>query len=287
MHDHIVKGVAAGSVRIFAAVTTQLVEEGRRRHDCYPVAAAALGRTMTGALLLAADLKTQERITIRIAGDGPIGEVIADADGAGTVRGYVKQPQIDLPLREGKLDVAAAVGNGNIHVTRFTGMKQPFTGNASLVSGEIAEDITHYLYSSEQTLSSVALGVLVNPDATVAAAGGFFIQVMPGAEEGVITQVEKNLAALAPISSLVKTGLAASDIIQHAFAGLEYTIQEEQPLAFRCTCSRDKVSNMLISLGREELEDMANEEEAEIICHFCAEAYAFKREELQCLIDEL
>lgn len=284
MQDHIVKGVALGSVRIFAAVTTNLVDEARRRHDCYPVAAAALGRTMTGALLLAADLKTEERITLRLAGDGPLQEVIADAAGDGTVRGLVKKPQVDLPLRGGKLDVAAAVGKGNLQVTRFTGLKQPFTGNAALVSGEIAEDITHYLYTSEQTLSSVALGVLVNPDMSVAAAGGFFIQVLPDAADGVIDMVEKNLAALPPVSTMVKDGLDATEMIAKVFAGIEYTIQPEQELAFRCTCNRDKVKNMLISLGREELEDMAQKEESEIICHFCNEAYLFDGVELKEII---
>lgn len=281
MKDHLVKALAAGSVRIFAAVTTKLVEEGRRRHACYPVAAAALGRTMTGALLLAADLKTDERITIRIAGNGPLGEVIADAAGDGTVRGYLKQPQIELPLKNGKLDVAAGVGGGQIHVTRFTNMKQPFTGSAELVSGEIAEDITQYLYASEQTLSSVALGVLVNPDATVAAAGGFFIQVLPGAEEAVIARVEQNLSSLPPVSSLVQRGLSAEEIIACAFEGLEYTLQPEQELAFSCTCTREKVSAMLISLGRDELLDMAAKEQGEIVCHFCAEGYDFTRGELE------
>lgn len=281
MQDHIVKGVAAGSVRIFAAVTTNLVDEGRRRHGCYPTATAALGRTMTGALLLAADLKTAERITLRLAGDGPLQEVIADADGDGTVRGFVKQPLLDLPLREGKLDVAAAVGKGQIHVTRFTGLKQPFTGSAALVSGEIAEDITHYLYTSEQTLSSVALGVLVNPDMSVAAAGGFFIQVLPGAEDGIIGQVEENLKLLPPVSTMVNQGLTAQEMIEKVFTGLKYTLQPQQELVFKCTCSREKVKNMLVSLGKEELEDMKLKGQSEIICHFCNEAYLFQSVELQ------
>ncbi len=281
MKDHIVKGVAEGSVRIFAAVTTNLVDEGRRRHGCYPTATAALGRTMTGALLLAADLKTAERITLRLAGDGPLQEVIADADGDGTVRGFVKQPLTDLPLREGKLDVAAAVGKGQIHVTRFTGLKQPFTGSAELVSGEIAEDITHYLYTSEQTLSSVALGVLVNPDMSAAAAGGFFLQVLPGAEDGIIGRVEENLKLLPPVSTMVNQGLTAQEMIEKVFAGLKYTLQPQQELAFKCTCSREKVRNMLVSLGKEELEDMKLKDESEIICHFCNETYLFKSVELQ------
>ena len=281
MQDHIVKGVAAGSVRIFAAVTTNLVDEGRRRHGCYPTATAALGRTMTGALLLAADLKTAERITLRLAGDGPLQEVIADADGDGTVRGFVKQPLLDLPLREGKLDVAAAVGKGQIHVTRFTGLKQPFTGSAALFSGEIAEDITHYLYTSEQTLSSVALGVLVNPDMSVAAAGGFFIQVLPGAEDGIIGQVEENLKLLPPVSTMVNQGLTAQEMIEKVFTGLKYTLQPQQELVFKCTCSREKVKNMLVSLGKEELEDMKLKGQSEIICHFCNEAYLFQSVELQ------
>lgn len=225
MEDHVIRATAPG-LRAFAAVTTNLTDEARRRHNCYPVAAAALGRTMTAALLLATNLKADESITVRISGDGPLGEIIADATARGSVRGYVKNPQIDLPLQEGKLDVGKAVGAGNIFVTRFTGLKRPFTGSAPLVSGEIAEDVTNYLLTSEQTPSSVALGVLVGPDYTVQAAGGFLVQALPGAADEVIDKLEQNLASLRPVSHLIKAGYGAADILEKIFTGLSINLYE-------------------------------------------------------------
>jgi len=268
MEDHLIKATTAGGIRAFAAVTTQLVEEGRKRHDCYPVAAAGLGRTMTAALLLAANLKTEESITVRIAGDGPLGDIVADADGIGVVRGYVRHPHVDLPLHNGKLAVGAGVGNGQIAVTRFTGLKQPFTGTAELVSGEIAEDVTQYLYISEQTPSSVALGVLVDTDLTVAAAGGFMVQALPNADDEELSIVEKNILSLPPVSQLVKEGNNATSIINKIFAGLSVTLYEETSLQFACPCCHERVQDMLVSLGTEEIKDMImSDGEAEICCH--------------------
>lgn len=283
MHDHMIKATVPG-VRAFAAVSTQLVEEARRRHDCYPVAAAALGRTMTGALLLAANLKTKESVTIRISGNGSLGDISADATADGVVRGYVVHPQTDLPLNGAKLDVGGAVGAGMIHVTRFTGLKQPFTGSAELVSGEIAEDITQYLAVSEQTPSSVALGVLVQPDLSVSAAGGFMIQALPDSDACSLAVIEANLACLPPVSQLVAEGKSAREILAAVFSGLPITFYEESPLTFRCACSREKVENMLLSIERSELVDMAREGHAEVCCHFCAEKYQFDKSELEALL---
>jgi molecular chaperone Hsp33 len=286
MGDHITRATIVGGVRAFAAVTTTLVEEARKRHDCYPVAAAALGRAMTGALLLAANLKTDESITIRISGDGPLGEVVTDAHTNGEVRGYVKNPHVHLPLRDGKLDVGAAVGNGQLFVTRFTGLKQPFTGSAELVSGEIAEDITNYLYVSEQTPSTVALGVLVQPDMTVTAAGGFIVQALPNADDEVLSIIEKNISLLPPISQLISEGLDAAGIINRIFADLSVTIYEEAPLEFRCTCSYEKVQKVLISLGVEEINDILVEDgQAEVCCPFCSAKYQFNKSNLEEIID--
>ena len=195
MKDTLVKAIA-GDFRIYAARTTTLVGEAVRRHDCHPVAAAALGRTMTGALLLAANLKNEEALTVKFAGDGPLGTVVADAVPEGFVRGCVDHPQADLPLNAaGKLDVGAGVGAGLVSVTRFTGLKEPVVGSCEILTGEIAEDLTKYLYDSEQTPSSVALGVLVAPDFTILAAGGFFVQPLPGASEEGLTRLEENLAS--------------------------------------------------------------------------------------------
>ena len=282
MRDHIIKATTTGGVRAFAIVTTNLVEEARKRHDCYPVAIAGLGRTMTAALLLAFNLKTDESMTVRIAGDGPLGEVIADAHASGTVRGYVKNPHVDLPLRNGKLDVGTAVGNGQIYVTRFTGLKQPFTGSSELVSGEIAEDVTNYLYVSEQTPSSIALGVLVQPDLTVGAAGGFMIQALPNAEDEVLSKIESNIAALPPLSKLISEGKDAASIINLIFAQLPVTLYEEILVEFKCTCSYEGLQDMLVSLGAAEIDDMIRTDgQAEVCCHFCGEKYHFDKPNLE------
>jgi len=285
MEDHIIKATTPGGVRALAIVTTNLVEEARKKHDCYPVATAALGRTMTAALILAANLKTDESITVRIAGDGPSGEIVADAHGSGIVRGYVKNPHVDIPLRDGKLDVGAAVGKGQVFVTRFTGLKQPFTGSADLVSGEIAEDVTNYLYVSEQTPSSVALGVLVQPDLSVAAAGGFMIQALPDVDDEVLTQIEKNLATLPPVSKLISEGKDAAGILNMIFAGLPVTLYEEMPVEFKCPCSHERIQTVLVSLGEEEIQDIISTDgQAEICCHFCGEKYQFAKSDLEDVI---
>lgn len=280
MKNHLVKATANG-IRIFAAVTTQLVDEASKRHECYPLAAAALGRTMTGALLLAANLKTEECITLKIQGDGPLGKIVADANADGFVRGYVDYPQVNLPLKNGKLDVGAGVGQGTISVTRFTGLKQPFTGSAELITGEIAEDITQYLMVSEQTPSSVGLGVLVSPELDVLAAGGFFIQALPNIEPESIDKLEMNLKNLDPISKMIKDGMNAKDIIRAVFKGMEVTFHTESELQFVCQCSGEKIEEVLISLGESELKSLIEEEKAEIICHFCGEKYEFSKDDLE------
>ena len=282
MEDHIIKATTTGGVRAFAIVTTNLVEEARKRHDCYPVAIAGLGRTMTAALLLAFNLKTDESMTIRIAGNGPLGEIVADSHASGVVRGYVKNPHVDLPLRDGKLDVGRAVGHGQISVTRFTGLKQPFTGSSELVSGEIAEDVTNYLYVSEQTPSSVALGVLVQPDLTVGAAGGFIIQALPNADDEVLSQIEKNIGSLPPVSQLISEGKDAAGIIKMIFAELPVTLYEKIPVQFKCPCSHERIQDMLVSLGVEEIDDIITTDgQAEICCHFCGDKYQFTKSDLE------
>ena len=286
MYDHLIRATAPG-IRGFAAITTDLTEEARKRHNCYPLAAAALGRTMTGALLMAANLKTAEGLTVRISGDGPLGEIVADAYPDGSVRGYVKNPFVDLPLNNGKWAIGQAVGKGHIHVTRFVGLKQPFTGSSELISGEIAEDFTQYLTVSEQTPSSVALGVLINPDTTVAAAGGFIIQALPGAEDEVISKIETNLSQLQPVSQMVQNGLDARGILETVFSGLPTTVYDSINLHFNCKCSRERVENMLISLGKEEIKEMVTEGQAEVCCHFCSEKYHFNSQELKNILEKL
>lgn len=283
MKDHITRATGHG-LRAIAAVTTATVEEARRRHRCHLVATAALGRTMTAALLLASSLKTEETVTVNIAGDGPLGGIIADADGQGFVRGYVKNPFVDGEIINGKLNVGAAVGKGYIHVTRFSDLGEPFTGSAPLITGEIGEDVTNYLLTSEQIPSTVGLGVLVQANRHVLAAGGFMIQAMPEADPASLEKIEQNISHVPPVSSLVRDGADARDILRRLFAGLSLTLHETTPVSFRCRCSRQRVANALVSLGKKELITLADEGQAEVKCEFCGEYYRFSREELLALL---
>ena len=285
MKDHIIKATANG-IRVFATVTTDLVEEARTRHNCSPLAIAALGRTMTGALLLAANLKTDESLTIRVSGNGPLKEIVADALANGEVRGYVKNPYIDLPLNNGKLAVGDGVGAGHIYVTRFTNLKQPFTGSTELVTGEIAEDLTNYLMTSEQTPSSVGLGVLVGTNLKIMAAGGFLIQALPDVEESAIDMLEENLKSLAPISQLISEGKDGAGIIAEIFKGMAVNYYDTTAVSFKCQCNKEKIEKVLISLGEAELNHLIAEGKAEVKCHFCSQAYYLNKEELEKLLGE-
>ncbi len=285
MKDHLVKATAEG-VRVYAAVTTGLVNEGIRRHACYPVAAAALGRTMTGALLMAANLKNKECLTVKFNGDGPLGTVAADASPEGFVRGYVMHPQVELPLNaQGKLAVGDGIGHGLLSVTRFTGLKEPVTGSSEIVTGEIAEDITEYLYVSEQTLSSVGLGVLVGKELKALAAGGFFIQPLPDADDAVLDRLEKNLAQVRPVSAMVADGLDARGIIAELLRGFSIRYLTETELAFRCQCSKARIEEVLMSLGEKDLDALVQDGKAEVGCQFCGEKYQFDAAELIALRD--
>lgn len=287
MKDHLVKAVADG-VRVYAAVTTNLVNEAIRRHDCYPVASAALGRTMTGALLLAANLKNQEALTITFDGRGPLGKVTADATPEGFVRGAVGNPHVDLPLNaKGKIDVGGGVGtNGMVTVTRFTGLKNPITGSVAITDGEIADDLTKYLFVSEQTPSSVGLGVLVNTDLSCLAAGGFIIQPLPDATDEVIDKLEANLKKVNSVSHMVEQGLDAKGIIAEVLQGFDVDYLTTTDLAFRCPCSKERISEVLLSLGKKDLESLITDGHAEVCCHFCNEKYQFTKEELQAIYDK-
>jgi molecular chaperone Hsp33 len=242
---------------------------------------------MNAALLLTWGLKEKEdTITIRIFGDGPLGGIIAEANTEGEVRGYVQNTQVDLPLSEkGKLDVGGAVGKGNIFVTKDIGLKEPYTGSIPLVSGEIGEDVAGYLARSEQIPSLVSLGVLVNPDFSVEASGGIIIQVLPDTPEDVLIKIEENAAKLLPISTLIKEGKGPKDLINQYLEGLDIQFLEEKPVRFQCKCSAERVKNVLVSLGREELEDMIKKEgRAEVVCHFCNEVYSLNKAELEELL---
>lgn len=278
MQDYLTKATVEG-VRIYALRTTELVRKVAKMHNCSHVAGAALGRAMTGALLLAATMKDGERINIRLSGDGPLGEVIADAEG-NFVRGYVQHPDIFLPLKNGKLDVGGAVGQGKIIVTRYLQNAEPFTGFCELKNGEIADDLTYYLYKSEQTPASVALGVLVAPDGDVLAAGGFFIQAMPGAEDKVLEQLEKNVMRTPYVTQLLEIGYTPEKIIEILGRDLQVSIKENIPVGFRCRCSREKIMNALASLDKKALQEMAEDEITEAHCDFCNTTYQFSKAEM-------
>ena len=282
MKDILTKGTAEG-VRIYALCTTNLVQEAAIRHHTSHLASAALGRAMNGALLLAATMKDNERIALRLKGDGPIGEVVADAEGT-HVRGYVGDPDVFLPLKNGKLDVGGAIGAGNIIVTRYLQNAEPFTGYAELVDGEIASDLTNYLYTSEQTPSSVALGVLVNKEGQVIASGGYFIQAMPGCAEETLAQLWENISLTPYVTQLLELGYTPEKMIETIARGLDVTIQESIELSYKCRCSREKILGALATLGQEDISAMSQDEETEVHCQFCNETYKFSGEEIARLL---
>lgn len=282
MKDILTKGTAEG-VRIYALCTTNLLQEAAIRHHTSHLASAALGRAMNGALLLAATMKDNERIALRLKGDGPIGEVVADAEGT-HVRGYVGDPDVFLPLKNGKLDVGGAIGAGNIIVTRYLQNAEPFTGYAELVDGEIASDLTNYLYTSEQTPSSVALGVLVNKEGQVIASGGYFIQAMPGCAEETLAQLEENISLTPYVTQLLELGYTPEKMIETIARGLDVTIQESIELSYKCRCSREKILGALATLGQEDISAMSQDEETEVHCQFCNETYKFSGEEIARLL---
>ncbi|WP_163853012.1 Hsp33 family molecular chaperone HslO [Paenibacillus elgii] len=290
MQDYLIRATAyEGKVRAFAVRTTGIVEELRRRHQTTPTATAALGRTATAALMMGIMLKGEEKLTVQVKGGGPIGQIVADSNAHGEVRGYVDNPSVELPLNQiGKLDVAGAVGtDGFLYVIKDLGLKEPYRGSIPIVSGELGEDFTYYFAKSEQTPSAVALGVLVDVDYTVKAAGGFIIQLLPGLTDDEISQIEKELAALPSITSLLDRGDRLEDILATLLPGAE-VLERRDDIRFQCKCSRERVEQTLISLGRDELQEILEEDgKAEIVCHFCNEAYRFSREDLEAILKSI
>ena len=283
MKDILTKATAEG-VRIYALETTELVREAAKAHGCSHLASAALGRAMTGALLLAATMKEKERISVRFAGDGPLGELVADAEG-GCVRGYVENPDVFLPLKDGKLDVGGAVGQGNIVVTRYLKNAEPFTGYCELADGEIASDLTKYLYVSEQTPASVALGVLVDKDGGVTAAGGWFIQAMPGCSEEILAKLEHNVNYMPYVTQLLELGYTPEKMLAVICRGLDFSIKESLPVEFKCRCSRERILSALASLDKKSLAEMAGDEVTEAHCQFCNTTYKFTADEIKTLLE--
>lgn len=272
-----------GTVRTLAAVTTRTVEHARRRHETAPTATAALGRTLTAAGLLGATLKSGQTVMVRVLGDGPLGGVLATSDAAGSVRGYVANPQVHLPLTHtGKLDVGGAVGRGTLHVTVDVGLRYPYHSSVPLVSGEIGEDLARYLAASLQVPSVVALGVLVSPDERVLAAGGLIVQVLPGAPDRVLTYLEERARALPAVTSMVSGGRSPEEMVTTALGAVRSRVVERQPVAFRCGCTVANVRNMLIGLGEEELRTILDQQgRIEVRCNFCGKYYEFEEGDVE------
>lgn len=279
MEDTLTIATAEG-VRIYAITTKNLVQEAADRHHTSHLATAALGRAMSGALMLAATMKDGERILLKLKGDGPMGEVVAEAQGT-SVRGYVGEPDVFMPLKNGKLDIGGALGQGTITLTRYLQNGESFTGHAELADGEIATDITNYLYMSEQTPSSVALGVLVDKDGKVLAAGGYFIQAMPGCDEEVLEKLGNNIAVTPYVTQLLELGYTPEKIIEVLARGLEFDIKESMPVKFSCGCSKDKILNMLAALSQDDIDYLTEQPDTEVHCQYCNKVYHFSSEELK------
>lgn len=279
MEDTLTIATAEG-VRIYAITTKNLVQEAADRHHTSHLATAALGRAMSGTLMLAATMKDGERILLKLKGDGPMGEVVSEAQGT-SVRGYVGEPDVFMPLKNGKLDIGGALGQGTITLTRYLQNGESFTGHAELADGEIATDITNYLYMSEQTPSSVALGVLVDKDGKVLAAGGCFIQAMPGCDEEVLEKLGNNVAVTPYVTQLLELGYTPEKIIEVLARGLEFDIKESMPVKFSCGCSKDKILNMLAALSQDDIDYLTEQPDTEVHCQYCNKVYHFSSEELK------
>ena len=290
MEDYIIRGMAAGSqVRFFAATTRHLVEKARQLHGTSPVMTAALGRLLTGGAMMGSMCKNDsDLVTIQIKCDGPAGGLIVTADAKARVKGYVYNPVVMLPAsKAGKLDVGGALGHGVLTVIKDLGLKEPYSGQTNLVSGEIAEDLTYYFASSEQIPTSVALGVLMNRENTVRRAGGFMLQVMPYASDEVITELEKRLASFSSVTAHLDAGQTPEDMMAEIFEGMDMTIEDKIPTEFYCNCSKERVSRAVVSIGKKDIQEMIDEgKPIEVNCHFCNSHYQFDVDELRQLLKE-
>lgn len=290
MNDYIVRATAGGgSIRAFAATTREMVQHAREVHHTSPVASAALGRMMTAAAIMGSMLKGEkDLVTLQIRGIGPLKGVVVSSDSHCRVKGYVFNPNVDIPSKyPGKLDVSAAIGQGYMSVIKDIGLKEPYAGRIQLVSGEIAEDLTYYYAQSEQTPSAVGLGVLVDTDTSIRRAGGFIIQLLPDATEEVISKLEQRLNAIPYVTDLLDMGQTPEGILQMILEGLDMKILDKIPTEFYCNCTKDRVEKALISIGKEELEKIVHEDKkANLHCHFCAKEYDFTEEELAKLLEE-
>lgn len=289
MKDTIVRAVAADAqIRAFAAVTTDLTEEARVRHHTSPIATAALGRLLAGGVMMGSMMKNPEDVlTLQVKCEGPIKGLTVTADARGHVKGYVNNPEVMLPPKNGKLDVGGALGQGLLSVIKDMGLKEPYSGQVALQTGEIAEDMTYYFAASEQIPSSVGLGVLMNRDNTVRCAGGFIVQVMPFAEEEVLRALEKNIAGLKSVTAMLDGGHSPEEMLSQVLEGMEVEITDTLPAAFDCNCSKERIEKAIISIGKREIQEMIEDgKPIEVKCHFCNTAYEFTVGELRRILEK-
>ncbi len=277
-----------GSARLIFADTTEIVNKAHQFHMTTPTASATLGRALTATSLLGSLMKNPtDSLTFQLKGDGPAGTVTCVSDYMGNVRGYMENPQVDLPLKpNGKLDVGGAVGKGLLCVIRDLGGKEPYVGMSELISGEIAEDLTSYFYNSEQTPSACALGVLVDRDYSCRVSGGFILQLLPGADDATAEILEKNMLMITSVTNLMNEGKGAKDFADIVFSGVDYEEFDNIDISFKCTCSKEKYAKGLVSLGKKELEQMLEEEKVITRCRFCNEEYVFSNDEIKELINK-
>lgn len=287
MSDYLLKSICYdGEVRVYTIDATETVREAQQRHDTWSSSSAALGRTMVGALLLGATLKGEEKITVKVEGNGPVGHIVVDSNGKGEVKGYIANPKVSLPPNDsGKIDVRGAVGTqGSLTVTKDLGMKAAFSGQVPLVSGELGEDFTYYMANSEQTPAAFGLSVLIDTDDSIKTAGGFMIQVMPGATDETITKLEQSIASIPMVSHLMENGEKPEEILERLVGKGNAKILEKMPVSFKCDCSKDRFSRAIIALGSKEIDDMITEDQgAEATCHFCENHYHYTVEDLEAL----
>lgn len=281
MKDYLIKAYAYdGTVRIYTAVTTNLVSHAQEIHDLWPTSAAALGRLLSVSVIMGAMYADKQELTVRVEGDGPIGTMVATTNNKGEVRGYVGNPHVFLQYNNGKLNVGKSVGNGFIHVTKDLKIRNMFTSSSEIQTGEIAEDFAYYFTASEQIPSAVGLGVLVNDDNKILSSGGFILQVMPGCKDETIEKIENIIKKLMPVSEMIEKGYTPEDIMNE-ISGNSYQHLQTLDLNYYCTCSREKFEKGLISLGSEQLKEMITEDKKiETICHFCNTKYNFSEEDL-------
>ena len=284
MKDYIVRATAADNqVRAFAATTKQVVETARQHHNTSPVATAALGRLLSAGAMMGSMMKNDtDMLTLQKRGNGPIEGITVTADSFANVKGYVGNPDVMLPPKNGKLDVGGAVGVGLLQIIKDMGLKEPYSGQTILVSSEIAEDLTYYFANSEQIPSSVGLGVLMEKDNTVRCAGGFIIQMMPFAQEKTVGRLEENLRKVSSVTSLLDQGYTPERMLEVLFEGLGLEITDTIPTRFFCNCSKERVEQAVVSIGKKEIEEMIRDgEDIEVKCHFCNTAYHYTVEELK------